>query len=1100
MPIELWGATGTLGLMWPERPVGDLLLVLSSAALLLVILYYRADLRRMSRRQWVLTAVLSLVSLLVSQLFPIRFSFDNQLAPLSVAQNPVTTLTLFAAAPFLLAGVTLNPAAALIVGAFSGLGRALGQSHYPFDILNFALAAALSSFGMRQMYQGRFYKWLRQPVVAGAINTFGLIFLVGMATYASADASASYLAALDLALSTARANFWPLLIEGAVGGGIVMLILMGAPQLSVTTKMKPSPTQVSLRNRLLSNFALFAIVLTALLVIVVFSLSVNVSTRLVVNQMAHNAQTVSSEIPDFQAQLQNVLLQYNDSEALLTDDLAENEKVLQQLFRSNPLYRRVVLVDDEQSVLAFYPQDVAEVDLTEREETAVSQVVTTNAPDMAPAQTREDEHILSFVVPVHNVAGMPTAALIGRVPQLSLDNLIVGLQGTVGQGNGFIVDEHNQIIAHSDVSRLLTNWSPPESVRPIQGEATAPGIAYQGRQGQTNARELVYYVKSQAHPWTVVINVPYEVVLNLALSIGGPLTLVLMLVMGMFYLNLAVIGRDITNPITELVQASKTIAVGGKWTPSAQAQRSDEIGQLNQAFYQMYQSRNKRLNELSLLLGVSHEVSANMDINRGIAAILRGALRGTGASGARAVVLNPSGSYPLQFGEGPAARQMAALDRQVMSRLRHSQELILSSPKAIREALALEETAVLPISSFIAISLHSHDRFQGILWTAYRQSHDFNQTERNLLQTLAGQAAVLVENARLFATAEGGRRRLAAVLASTSDAVIVTDQTNRILLINRAMERLFYLKANQVIGRPLADVIKVEELVAVLDGEGKRARNLEIPIGNDKTFYASASTIYNNEGQEMGRVAVLHDITHLKEVDEMKSDFVRTVSHDLRNPLTFMRGYTTMLPMVGEINEDQQKYIDKIQGGIEQMRQLVDDLLDLSRIEAGIDVNSEKIEVTSLLTDIASEHWQHAHLRGLKIDVEAAPDLPLINGDRLLIRQAITNLLTNGIKYAPDSGILKLKAESVNGEMVFSVQDNGPGIPKERQMRLFEKFYRAKQKGEERVKGVGLGLAIVKSIAERHGGRAWCYSQQGSGSTFYISVPLSSRQNGQGGD
>ena len=1097
MPIELWGATGTLGLMWPDRLIGALLLALYAAILLSVIFYYRSSLRQMTARQWGLTAVLSLLSLLVSQLFPIQFSFDNQLAPLSVAQNPVTTLTLFAAAPFLLAGVALNPGAALIVGLFSGLGRALGQSHFPFDLFHFALAAVLASFWMQQMYQGRFYKWMRQPIVAGAVFVVGVILGVGMATFASSDANASNLAALDLALSTARANFWPLLIEGAVGGGIVMLILLGAPQLSVTKKPAPSPTQLSLRNRLLSNFVLFAVVLTLLLVIVVFNLSVSVSTRLVVNQMAHNAQTVSSEIPDFQAQLQNVLLQYNDSEVLLADDPVENEKVLQQLFRSNPLYRRVVLVDDEQGVMAFYPPDVSEVALTEREETAVARTLTTNTPDMTPAQTNEDEHILSFVVPVHNAAGSPTAVLIGRVPQLSLDNLIVGLQGTVGQGNGFIVDEHNQIIAHADDSRLLTNWNPPESVRPIQTEATGPGIAYQGRQGQTNARELVYYVQSQLHPWTVVINVPYEVVLNLALSIGAPLTLVLALVMGVFYLNLAVIGRDITNPITELVQASKTITAGDKWTPSAQAQRTDEIGQLNQAFYQMYQSRNKRLNELSLLLGVSHEVSANMDINQGIAAILRGALRGTGAAGARAVILNPSGSRPLQYGEGPAAHKMAKLDRQIMTQLRHNQELVLSSSEEIQATLALAATAVLPISSFIAIALHSHDRFQGIIWIGYRQPHQFNQTERNLLQTLAGQAAVLVENARLFATAEGGRRRLAAVLASTTDAVIVTDQTNRILLINRALERLFDLKANQVIGRSLADVIQVKELVAALSGEGERGRNLEIPIGDNTIFYANASTIYNNEGQEMGHVAVLHDITHLKEIDEMKSDFVRTVSHDLRNPLTFMRGYTTMLPMVGEVNEDQQKYIDKIQGGIEQMRRLVDDLLDLSRIEAGVDLNSETIEVEPLLTDLASEHWQHAHLKGLKIDVAVTPNLPPIHGDRVLIRQAITNLLTNSIKYAPDSGQIMLKAKSVNGEMVFSVQDHGPGIPKQHQMRLFEKFYRAKQKGEERVKGVGLGLAIVKSIAERHGGRAWCYSQQGNGSTFYISVPLPPGANGK---
>lgn len=1104
MPVELWGATGTLGMVLPGRLIGILLLILYSLALLAALYYYRSILRQMNRRQWVITAALSLLSLLVSQLFPIRFAFDNQLAPLSVPQNPTTTLTLFAAAPFLLAGAILNPAAALIVGMFSGLGRALGQSHYPFDIFNFALAAGLASIWMRQSYQGQFYRWLRQPIVAGVLNSVGLLFWIGVATFAGADAGANNLAALDLALSTAQANILPLLIEGAVGGAIVMLVLLGLPHLKPVAKLAPSPAQLSLRQRLLNNFLLYALVITLSSMVIVFTLAINVSTRLVVNQMAHNAQTVSAEIPGFQAQLQGVLTQFDDAALLAADtavlsetEVAVHQEKLAQLFKISPIYRRVILVNSAGEVTAFYPpSDDGSITLTEREETAVTQTILTNTPDMTPAANdNNDEAILSMVVPVHDTDGKAKAVLIGRVPQLSLNNLIVGLQGTVGEGSGFIVNEQNQIIAHADSQRLLKNWS-PANLRPIATNATAPGTAYQGRQGQTNARELVYYVKSDAHPWTVVINVPYEVVLNLAMSIGAPLTLVLLAVMGVFYANLAVLSRDITNPLAELVQASQTITAGKKWAPSEQAQREDEIGQLNKAFHQMYQSRNKRLSELSLLLGVSHEVSGSMDINQGMAAILRGALRGTGAAGARAVVLNPSGGYPLQFGEGPAARAMLALDRRLMSQLRHESELILSSEAAVRQAFDLSETAVPPVAAFIAIPLNSNERFQGILWLGYRQPHEFDQTERDLLHTLAGQAAVLVENARLFSTAEGGRRRLAAVLASTTEAVIVTDQTSRILLVNRAMEKVFDLKSNKIIGRPVKDVIPAPELVAALVAEGSRARNLEIPGQNGRTYYANLSDIYTTDGQEMGRVAVLHDITHLKEVDELKTEFVRTVSHDLKNPLAVMRGYTTMLPMAGAINPGQEKYIQKIETSIDRMEHLVTDLLDLGRIEAGVGLQINDFDVLPLLKEIAADYWQHAHLEGLKIEVETQPDLPIITGDRILIRQAIANLVINATKYAPQSGPLILRAEAVHEEIVFGVQDFGPGIPPEGQIRLFEKFYRVKQRGEERKNGSGLGLAIVKSIAERHGGRAWCHSMPGQGSTFYFSIPLQLQQNG----
>ena len=396
-----------------------------------------------------------------------------------------------------------------------------------------------------------------------------------------------------------------------------------------------------------------------------------------------------------------------------------------------------------------------------------------------------------------------------------------------------------------------------------------------------------------------------------------------------------------------------------------------------------------------------------------------------------------------------------------------------------------------PATVALALPLYAKERFQGMIWVGYRTPRSFDTNEKNLLNTLAGQAAVLVENARLYANSEGGRRRLAAVLASTSDGVIVTDQTKRVLLINKAMEGIFGLTPNEVIGRPVTSVLSAPLLLEALTSGDESARNREIPVGKDKVFYASTSTIVGHDGQVMGRVAVLHDITHLKEIDAMKSDFVATVSHDLRSPLTFMRGYATMLTMIGDMNEKQEDYVEKILGGIDQMAKLVDDLLDLGRIESGTKLRDDMIEVEPLLADIATELWQHAHISGIKLEVDVDPKDMVFMGDKRLVRQALTNLVSNGIKYAPNSGLMELRAEKIKEEVVFSVKDNGPGISKEDQMRLFERFYRAQAKGTEKVKGSGLGLAIVKSIAEKHGGRAWCRSERGEGTTFYVAIPLS---------
>lgn len=1084
MPSDLWGVTGTIDLALPDHVTGYLLLLLYSLTLAYILYRYRHGYQRFSLQQWIATAGLSLLSLLVSQLFPLLLS-----------RNPEIVLTLFAAIPFLMAGAMLNPPAALLVGLATGLGFSLGQTHLLFDTFHFGFAAIIAASLMGQNYLGRLYHWLRHPAISGSIASFCMVVMSILSTFILAWSEGTHLTAMEQALFSAPSSFWPLFIEGALGGAVVAIILMGLPNLRNSKTLVVSPLERSLRKRLLSNFVLFAVLLTVSLVTIAFTISLNVSTKLVVNQMAHNTKIVSSELPAVQDHLQNQLSHFANPERLLGPNSAETESALRQLHQSDSFYRRLLLIDSSQNVAAIYPRDdPLAANLSSLEKEAVAEAFVTSTPKMATAVSKRDEHIISFIVPVHDTEGGTGAVLLGRVPRLSLGSLIVGLQGTVGQGVGFIVDDHSRIIAHADQTKLLEEWSPAEDKsNEISTEQTKPGIAYRTHQEQSGPSELVYIAPAEERAWLAVTTVPYAVVLNLALSIGGPLAIVLVLVMGVFYANLTAMGRDITQPITELVGAAKLIAAGGKWTPSPELERKDEIGQLGDAFNQMHRLRNKRMRELSLLLDVSDNVASNLDINQGMPAILRGALRGTGAAGARAVVLNPNGNYPLTFGQGPASDAMAVLDKPISIQLRHREELILATPAQMRAALHVT-LPKLPIPALVAIPLQSHGRFQGVLWLGYRQPHGFDSSARTLLHTLAGYAAVLVENARLFALTEGGRRRLAAVLSSTTDAFIVTDQTDRVLLINPAMEQAFNLRASEATNRPIADVVDIDDLVQALTGEEESEGHLEFANKEGRIFYCSVNPIINDEGQALGRVAVLHDITHLKEIEQMKSEFVSTVSHDLRSPLTFMRGFADMLSMVGELNEVQEEYIGKILGGVDKMSQLVDDLLDLGRISAGVDLLIESVDLKHLLTELVTDHWHHAHLTGIKLQLEMELDELIVQGDKTLIRQAVENLLTNGFKYAPDSGPMTVRAKLTNGEVHVSIQDNGPGISKKEQLRLFEKFYRVRQRGTEQVKGTGLGLSIVKTIAERHGGDAWCVSEPGKGSTFYISFPVPGNQ------
>jgi signal transduction histidine kinase len=473
------------------------------------------------------------------------------------------------------------------------------------------------------------------------------------------------------------------------------------------------------------------------------------------------------------------------------------------------------------------------------------------------------------------------------------------------------------------------------------------------------------------------------------------------------------------------------------------------------------------------------------------------------------------------FAAGPAAEAMAPLDRDVLALTREEGRAVIEHLARARAVLNVEAVAG-RLQALIALPLRQESTFYGALWLAFDQPHTFGEAEISFITTLAGQAAVAVANVRLFEAAEQGRQRLAAILASTPDGVIVTDHTNRVLLVNPAAEAAFGLSGKPVVGCPVAQVLgsahrELAVLLTAPAGNARAAPAGSAPAGGNgavpaeeaallpatgeftsaqgRTLFASASPIISADGSTLGRVCVLRDVTHFKQLDDMKSEFVATVSHDLRAPLTLIRGYATMLPMVGALTEKQKFFADKILSSSEQMTALINDLLDLGRIEAGVGLVRETVLPQQLIDEVIERVAPQAASGQLKLRVEAPANLPTLSGDPVLLRQALTNLVENAIKYTGVGGEVVLRARLAApppgpAGLVFAVSDTGVGVAPADQLHLFEKFFRVRQRGRTQAKGSGLGLAIVRSIVERHGGRVWVDSQLGAGSTFSMVIPL----------
>ncbi|MBE0698490.1 MAG: PAS domain S-box protein, partial [Anaerolineaceae bacterium] len=388
------------------------------------------------------------------------------------------------------------------------------------------------------------------------------------------------------------------------------------------------------------------------------------------------------------------------------------------------------------------------------------------------------------------------------------------------------------------------------------------------------------------------------------------------------------------------------------------------------------------------------------------------------------------------------------------------------------------------------------------LWVAYDRPHNFSEEEIRFLSTLAGEASLAATSARLYATAEVGRQRLEAVLASTPEPVLVIDEQARLLLLNPAAVQVSGLIVSAVEGRFIQETVGSQDLIQLLKTPSvERISSREINLPNGKIYYASVSPVVA-EGRAVGKVCILRDITHFKELEQLKSDFVATVSHDLRSPLTLMRGYATMLQMVGDLNEQQKGYVRKIVSGVENMSRLVSNLLDLGRIEAGIGLQIEKVIVREIIEEVLNSLQLQATQKDIRLFQETTGQNKRyeVDADRALLQQAMYNLVENAIKYTPVSGQVKVKLEfRINSNsMLMEVQDTGIGIAPLDLPHLFEKFYRSGRREAYQQRGTGLGLAIVKSIAERHGGRVWVDSQLGKGSVFSLEMPCEQPEKVEG--
>ncbi len=551
------------------------------------------------------------------------------------------------------------------------------------------------------------------------------------------------------------------------------------------------------------------------------------------------------------------------------------------------------------------------------------------------------------------------------------------------------------------------------------------------------------------------------------------------------------------------------------------------VEERTQALAQALEELTVERDRVEVLYRIASEVSSSLDLDHVLNRTLELVTQATGAE--RGVVLLQSETQPGQLVRRAAVGGVKSVPPGgTPVRWRRGEGLawwVMEHDEAILVEDVLEDERWIPEEdddpahrACVAVPLSRAGDVLGVLMLYHSRPGYFDADHLRLVEAAAYQISNAVGNAALYNLIREQAEQLGAmlkqqqveaaksqaILEGVADGVMVTDADGKVILFNAAAERVLGVSREEVLGRTTREMLGLygAEGRAWLDAIEEWAANPadhvpgdftaeRVQIGDRIVSVHISPVVMGSE--YLGTVSVFRDITAEVEAERAKSEFVSTVSHELRTPMTSIKGYTDLLLMgaVGELTEQQRHFVTIIRNNADRLTALVNDLLDISRIESGrVELNLKPVSIREVVDQATNSLQPRASSRNLALKVDVAPDLPAVWGDSDRIVQILVNLIGNAIQYTPPGGEISVSARVRGEKMEVSVSDTGIGISKEDQEKIFDRFFRADDPLVQETPGTGLGLPITASLVEMHGGEIWVESELGEGSTFTFTLPL----------
>lgn len=531
----------------------------------------------------------------------------------------------------------------------------------------------------------------------------------------------------------------------------------------------------------------------------------------------------------------------------------------------------------------------------------------------------------------------------------------------------------------------------------------------------------------------------------------------------------------------------------------------------------LYERAQTRLHQLTVLQDTSRAIIAQLDYDQVLRTVLSNASSLLGTSMGAVFV-------PDERGELLAIRAAVGLSDQYVREIRVARGegcvgrvVAAARPMAVSDIAtdptmrSLREGPIPPeFRSILAVPLIHQGQVLGALCVYAAEPRHWSPLDAELLLVFASQAANAMQNVVLFDRLRAEKATLATTIQSMSDGLIVTDANGAIILANPVAERMFNVAFSARMGQNLEDALAASPynvrrrsgdpapgwLQAVLRDGAPLRGELEVRGAARVALEFSFLPVIGAGYIITGGLAVFHDITELRRLNDLKTDFISMVSHELRTPLTSIKGFVKLVLVedLGPLTPQQRECLAIADSEADRLTQLIDDLLDTSRIDAGkMTFTWEELDVRELVEQVLHTMRPQIADQQLTVQVSLPEQAPAVRGDRQRLIQILTNLIGNALKFTPPGGRVDITATVAPGKLVVSVADTGIGIPPHALDHIFERFYqvdRGEQADAPDASGAGLGLAITRQLVELHGGRIWAQSAPGAGATFTFTLPI----------